>query len=337
MGRTGLSTQLTQGEETAYGTPAADLTRAYEIRSEELEDAIERIESEALRAGRRVQQHWRPNRKGAEGAIEYEVANKGFGLPLKHGLGAIATTQPDATGAPTVRDHTATLGDLFGKSRTIQVGRPDVGGVVNPFTLLGGKVSEWEFSVEVDGLLTYSETLDFQDVRTPDTTPAGPALAAAAYPADIVPLDFIGAQIQVAGVPVDLSSFSLSCSNNLKTDRYFLRNSSLKKEPLEDTEAREITGELGGEFENRVAYNRFVQGTEAALVALFEGATIAVVGGTTYRFGVQITCPRVRWDGGSPTAGGADVLEQPQEIKVLAPTDGSSPVSIRYRTTDTAP
>lgn len=327
---TGLATQVTHGDETTYGTVAADLTRAFEIREEGVEDSIERIESESLRAGKRLQSWWTPNRKGAEGDIEYELYSKGFGVRFKHWLGAIATTVP--AGALVAKLHTATLGNINGKSFSTQIGRPAITGTVHPFTALGGKVAEWELAVEVDGLVLLTETLDFQDVRTPSSPTPGPALATPAYPASVVPLDFIGALISVGGSPVDVSSFTLAGSNALKTDRYFLRRSSLKKEPIEDTEPRDITVELGGEFDGLAAYNRFVNGTEASLVASFRGPLIE---GALFA-GLDVTLARLRWDGGTPTAGGPDVLEQPQTCKVLAPSSGEA-VTFAYQSTDAAP
>lgn len=328
MAGTGLATQVTHGDETTYGTVATDITRAFEIRSEGIEDSIERIESESLRAGKRLQSWWTPNRKGAEGDVEYELLSKGYGVRFKHWLGTITTTTPG--GATLSRLHTGTLGNINGKSFTTQVGRPDVTGVVNPFTMLGGKVTEWELAVEVDGLVLLTETLDFQDVRTPSTpvTP-GPALAAPVYPSGVVPLDFTGALISVGGTPVDLTGITLSGSSNVKTDRYFLRRSSLKKEPIEDTAPREITAELNGEFEGLTAYNRFVNGTEAAIIASFRGPLIE---GALFA-GLDVTLARVRWDGGTPTAGGPDILEMPQTCKVLAPASGEA-VTFAYQSTD---
>lgn len=329
MAGTGLATQVTHGDETTYGTVATDITRAFEIRSEGIEDAIERLESESLRAGKRLQSYWKPNRKGAAGDVEYELLNKGFGVRFKHALGNIVTTKPE--GATNARLHTATLGNINGKSFTTQVGRPAVDGTVHPFTYLGGKIGSWELAVEIDALALWTETLDFQDGRTLSSSPAGPALATPVYVASAEPLDFIGCKITVGGVDIDVTGFTLSGDSHLKTDRYFLRRSSLKKEPLEDTEPREITAELNGEFEGLTAYNRFVNGTEATLVASLRGPLIE---GAFYS-GLDITLARLRWDGGTPTAGGPDILEQPQTCKVLQPAAGEA-VTFAYQSTDTA-
>lgn len=334
MGNTGLSTQVTLGEEPAFGTVAAALTRGYEILSEGVEDNVERMESESLRAGKRLQSYWRENRKGAGGDIEYELLNKGFGLIWRNILGAMSgVTTPG--GGTISREMTASLGPLNGKSLSAQIGRPDVAGTINPFTYLGGKIAEAELAVEVDGLAKLTTSLDFQNGITPSTPAAkggpGPALAVAAYPANATPLDWIGVLIQIGGVSEDLNSVTMNVNNNLKDDRFMLRRSSLKKEQLEETSAREITFDLPEEFNGLAAYNRFVNGTEAALTISLRGDLIE--GALNYE--TLITAARVRFDGGTPTAGGADVIEQPATAKLLQPSSGSA-LDVLLRSTDTA-
>lgn len=334
MGNTGLSTQLTHGDETTYGTVAATLTRAWEIREENVEDAIDRIESQSLRAGKRLESYWKANRKGAGGEVQYELADRNFGVRFKHMLGGTPTVTTHAGGTLS-KDIVTVLGPLNGKSFTTQIGRPDVTGTTNPFTCLGGKVASWQIAVELDGLVMLTETLDFQNQITPSTPAAGggpgPALASASYPATPTLLDFIGAKLNVAGSAVDVTSLTLSGDNHSKLDRYFIRQSSLKKEPLEETEPREFGAEINGEFDGLTAYNRFVNGTEATLQAVFQGPIIE----GAINSGLTIDFARVRWDAGTPNAQGADIIEQPQTCKVLAPSSGEA-VTFTYVTTDTA-
>lgn len=324
--RTGRDTQFGFGEEVTYGTPVAP-TRFLEILEEEVQADNERIESEGLRPNRRVQHHWAPNRKGAEGDVELEWMDKGMGLVAKHMLGAIATSQPDAAGAPTVFEHLATVGDLDGKSLTWQFGRPAITGVRHPFTYHGGKVAEWEVSNEVDESLRLTLTGDFEDED--NTT----ALAVAAYAADYKPLYFTGGEIRVGGVAVFVNEWSASGDNGLKTDRYGIRKTSLKKEQLEGEDLREYELETTGEFEDLVAHERFMNGQEATFSALYEGQTISGM----HKFATEFIFPRVRSDGEGPAAGGGEVIEQTTNLKVLQPLDGSSPVSIKIRTTDSQP
>lgn len=323
--RSGLAAQLGMVAEATYGTYLAP-TRFLEFISESLSLSVERIESEALRAGNSVlrDDRWAANRKGVEGSIELEVASKGFGLPLRHMLGSSVITQPDVTGNPTVYVHTHTLADLYGSSLTMQVGRPDVAGVVQPFSYTGIKVAEWALSSDLDAALMLSLTLDGQNEAT------NQGLAAASFAADDELLYYTGGSITVAGTSFDVTSFSLEGSNALKTDRYFVRANTLKKEPIRSSFVG-LTGTLEAEFDNLTAYNRFVNGTYAALTAKWEGSTIS----GTYKYALEITLPVVRFDGTTPQVSGPDVLTQSLPFKAL--NDGvAQPITILYRTTDSA-
>lgn len=321
--RSGLAAQLGHVAESTYGT-GVTVTRFTEFVDESLKLESERMESTALRAGRRVQRldRWAVNKKGVSGDITYEVASKGFGLLLKHALGSLAITTPG--GATTTRLHTVTLGDPWGLSMTVQVGRPDVGGTVQPFTYLGCKVTEWELSLEVDGPLMLKLTYDGRDEVT------GTALATATYAASDELLWYTGATLTVGGSAVPVKKVMLKGTNGLKTDRYFINGSSLKSEPIAG-ELSEITGEIECEFNGLTDYNRFVNGTTAALVFTAEGSTIE----TTHKFGLTSTLPAVRFDGDTPNVNGTDITMLSLPFKVL--DNGTDPpVSLAYKTTDIA-
>jgi hypothetical protein len=137
--RSGLAAQLGLAESSTFGTYQTP-TRFLEFNEESLEYQIERVESPGLRAGNRVLRtdRYAPGQKRVEGSITLEPATKGFGLVLKHALGATSITTP--SGATNARLHAHTLGDIYGTSLTVQVGRPDVSGTVQPFTYLGCRV-----------------------------------------------------------------------------------------------------------------------------------------------------------------------------------------------------
>jgi len=61
---------------------------------------------------------------------------------------------------------------------------------------------------------------------------------------------------------------------------------------------RRYAGNVAAWFEDLVAYNRFVNGTEGALVAKFVGAEIEQVT-PTYNYELEVTC-NVRYDGDTP-------------------------------------
>lgn len=318
----GLSAQLMTGEEAVYGTPVVT-DRAYEFRSEALQLEIARIESSALRAGTRVQRsdRWAAGQRSVSGDITMELGNKGFGRWWKHALGAVATSQPDAAGTPSVYKHTFTPGDLP-IGQTIQVGRPDVGGTVRAFTYHGCVVAGWTLEWSVGELATLACSILGEDE---DTTTA---LAVASYPAGLAVMPFTQGTLTVAGEEMQVSSLSLQGSNALAEERYFL-GSALRKRP-EEIGLREVTGTVEPEFESLVAYNRFVAGEEAALVLASVGGTIA----GAFKYQTTVTA-NVRFDGQTPNVGGPEIVTNPLPIKVV--DNGVTSIKVEYQTTDTLP
>lgn len=308
-----------------YGDPVT-VSRFLEFIDESLALDVQRIESAGLRAGNRVLRgdRWAPNRKGAGGDVNFEVATNGFGLLFKHMLGNSVISTP--TNGVLTRDHTYTLADLAQKSLTFQVGTPEVTGTGDAFTYKGCKIASWELSNDIDGFLLLKLTLDAMDE---DTTIA---LAAASFPVATL-FNFTQGQVTVGGANFDVHNFSLAGDNGLKTDRYFLRNSSLKKEPLHNA-LTALTGAFEAEFTDLSAYNRYVTGTPAAVTLTFTGPQIEAVT-PTYFSTLQITLPQVRFDGATPDVGGPDMINQPLPFKVT--NDGTNqPITLLYRTTDTA-
>lgn len=321
--RSGIAAQLGFAAETTWGTYAAP-TRFLEANSFAIQNQIDRIESSAIRASNRVlrQDRWAANPKGISGTIELEVMSKGFGLLLKHMLGTVAITTP--SGATTARLHTHTLGDTYGLGLTVQGGVPDVAATVQPFSWLGCKIGEWTLSNEVDGILMLGLNIDGASETTAQS------LASASYASSVELLTFAGGTVTVAGSQFDVRSFSLTGNAGLKTDRYFLRGSSTKKEPI-PAALVDLSGQIEAEFEGLTAYNRFVNGTVASLSATWVGSTIE----GAFKYSLTVTLPAVRFDGTTPEVASADVVMLPLPFKALF--DGSNePVTIAYQTTDTA-
>lgn len=318
----GLGAQLMFGEESTYGT-AVTPNRTYEFVNEKLKNDIGRVESKAVRQGQRFMRsdRWAAGKKDVGGDCEFEVANKSFGLLFKHMFGGVATSQPDNVGAPTVYKHTFTPGDLP-TSLTGQVGRPDVGGTVRPFTYHGLRISDWELSCAVGEILGLKSTFIGQDEET------ATALATPAYPASLGLLTFVQGTLTIGGSGQDIKSFSLKGASGLKGDRYFL-GSQLRKQPLEG-EMRDCSGKFDAEFESLTAYTRYTAGTEAQIVLLFQGDTIA----STYHYEAKVTA-NVRFDGTTPSVDGANIIQQDLPFKVV--DNGTLSVKLEYQTTDTTP
>jgi hypothetical protein len=321
---TGIDGQVGFGEETVYGTPVV-VTRFFEFLNESLDNAIDRQESQGLRAGSRVQRsgRWTPGKQDVKGDIDFELANKGYGLLLKHMFGGVATTTPG--GGTLTRDHTFTPADLTALSLTVQKGLPPVAAAVTPMTYHGCKVSEWEISCAVDEIPKLKVSLlgEEEDQSVGLATPSYPA-SVRAFPSTAISLSMAGTELCVTEV-------SLQGNNGLAEDRFCL-GSVRRKNPLEQG-MREYTGKFEAEFENLTQYNRFINGTEAALVITMLGDVIE----GALRYQLVFTC-NVRVDGETPKIQGPEILTASVPFKCLntGAGDGTA-ITVVYRTTDVTP
>jgi hypothetical protein len=321
---TGLDGQVGFAEESVYGTPVV-VSRFFEFLSESMKNDIERIESQGLRSGSRVQRsgRWTAGKASVEGDIEFELANKGFGVLLKHMFGSVITTTPG--GGTLTRDHTFTPGDLTALSLTTQVGLPPVSGAVLPMTYHGCKVSEWGISAAVDEIpkLKLSLLGEFEDQAI--------ALATPTYPALLKAMPATGITLSMAGTGLCVREVTLGCKHGLADDRWCL-GTTQRKNPLE-VGLREYGGEFLCEFEDLTQYNRFVNGTEAALVITMQGDVIE----GALRYSLIFTC-NVRVDGETPAIEGPELLTMSVPFRCIntGASDGTAITAV-YRTTDVTP
>lgn len=326
-----MSTILTQAgtvDEVTYGTPVV-VTRFWEFSSESIKLDQARVESSGRRTGARVARsdRFQPTRKGAAGGFVLDVPTKGFAWWLKHLLGAVATgviTDLNYT-------HTATVASLLGDFFTLQVARPfNPSGTAQAFTYEGGKVASWELACDVDGVLVCSLDLDFEDESTII------ALAAASYPAAFNVFTWAGGAITIAGVAAEMKNFKVGGKNGLNVDRRYLRNSMLKKEPVESS-PREYTWSATMDFADLVQYDRFraalATGTLAQIIATFQGP-VAHAGATLPS--LVVTMPAARFDAADVNVGGPEELSI--DISGVALDNGAlSPITLAYTSTDALP
>jgi hypothetical protein len=316
MSRSGISAQLGFAEESAWGTIETPDRFLPLLPGETLSQQIERIESEAIRAGRLTldEDDWHPGGKTVAGTLPLELYNVTIGKLLEHAMGDVVTT-----GASAPYTHTFTPDLLYGKGLTIQIGRPGVLGTVHPFTYAGCKITGWEVACQVGQIARLN-----LDVIGKEETTADEALAAASYAAGLKPFVYTQGTITIGGSPVNVKSARVRGSNGLPL-RQFL-GSDLTAEPIDAGDLRVYDGELTCEFEDLTAYNRFVNGTTAAVVLEFDNGTDSLT----------ITLGKVRFDGTTPTVSGRDVLEQPVPIKAVGATDAGA-CTLALVTSDATP
>ncbi|MGQ0669179.1 MAG: phage tail tube protein [Actinomycetota bacterium] len=280
------------------------------------------MESQSWRPNDRLLRsaHWRAGRKKVTGSVVLELQNKTMGVLFLHMLGARTITTP--AGGILSRDHTCTLGTLIGDSLTMQAGRDDRGGTVRAFSYLGCKIARWKLSCSVGEIGMLSLDVLGQDESTAQ------ALATASYASALELFSFVQGTLTIAAVSTPVRQASIAGDNALPDDDYAL-GSALMRQPIEPI-VRTITGRLDADFTDLTAYNRFVNGTEAALVLQFVGSIIE----GALSFQITVTA-NVRFDGETPTVAGPEEIRQSLPFKVVKPAAGTD-FEIVYRTTDTA-
>lgn len=337
-----LTTQMGWKKEVSYGS-AMVVDRFQEFESESITPDMRRIEPTILRAATRGMREDRfiPYVAGYAGSIAFPVMSKQFGGWLEHMIGG--TT---ATGALTDSSytHTATLAgttSLSGKGFTLQMNRPlgESGTTDQAFTYAGGKIASWTLSCEQGDIVKFEADVLFASGTT------ATALAVASYPTGLEFLPFGLSQVTVAGLSVPVTSWSVQCDNALKDDRFYIRNSYDRKEPIENG-YREITVSFTMDFEAITdgtpagklgVYNRVIATIPANSLASVVIATTAptLIGATTYP-ALTITMDKVRIDEGAPTVDGPEQTMIDVTGKALVPASGTW-LSVAYRSTESTP
>lgn len=286
----GLATQFGMIAEVTYDTYLAP-TRFYEILNETLQLQIERVESKGLRAGRRIAPRWNPGVQRVVGDVVMELAPQNFGLWWKHAFGNVV----DA-GSSDPWTHTYTPGDLSALSLCMQVGRPDISGTMRAFSYTGCVINSWELDCQTNQFAQ----IKFNIYGSNEDT--GQALASASYPTTLTPFIFTNASLTIAGSSYDVKNLKLTGNNGLALNRHFLRSTTPSRPKIGlESARRSYTGTLSSDFIDLTAYQRFVNGAEAALVMTFDtGATPARK---------LVITMNVRFEGQTPNVKGEQLLD----------------------------
>ncbi len=292
---TGLEGQFGLVPEVTYGT-LVTVTEFFPILSENINLDIARIEDDTIIAGRRLQQstQWGAGAQTVSGPVQTLLWTTATKTLLKNMFGTESGAGP----------FTYIPGSLLGDSMTIQVGRPGTGGVVHPFTFSGCKVGSWEIAASEGQAVTLGLDIMGQDQTT------GTALASASY-GDLNPFRFTHATFTIAATAYTVSQFRLSGDNALEERRF--DGTDITIEPLESGE-RVFDGSFTAEFIDLTQMNRYVNGTEAALVASFNDG-----GGNTL-----VITMNTRFDGATPSLSGKGVLEIDVPFKCVSTTSDAA-------------
>lgn len=307
--RSGLATQFGFAQETTWGTVQTP-DHFLEFTTESLKNTIDRIESKGLRANNRTLRtdRWAAGKIGIAGDVEFDVMDQGFALLAKNCLGSSVKTT-DGAGFK----YANTPGDPYGLGMTLQVGRPDVGGVIQPFTYTGCKVTSWELSNSVDNFLHLKVTYDGQNEGT------ATSLAAASYPATQHLLDFTEGVITIAGQSYNITDWTLTANMGPKPDRYFVGAQTKQEQIINAWATYAISFTL--ELPSLVPYQLYTAGTLATIVLTYTGHTTY---DTAKPYKQVITLQNVRFDGETPNISSPDITMLTLPGVVL--NDGTNPV-----------
>lgn len=308
----GIGSQLGIATETTFNTPVA-VSRFYEFNSESLNYNKTTAVAMGLRAGGQLPRAQRRvvTTSDASGDISIDLPTSGLGLLLAHAMG----TFPTKSGS----SFTFTLGDVYTKSFTAQVGVPQYNGTVTPKTLGGCKVSSFELAVSNAGIATGRFSVDGASFST------STSLATASYSATTNVFHFAQGAVTVDGSAVaNIKDFSVTVDNALKSDRFNLGATGVKATQVING-FRKITGSITAEFTDTTLLAKFLADTSAALALTFTSGSDAL----------SITVSAVKFDGEAPQVGGPDAVDV--NFTFEAYDNGTdAPMTIVYTTADAA-
>lgn len=305
--RSGIAAQLGFKLESTVGT-AVTVDTFLPLVSESIKRTEAFSEMQGIRANRRLMQSsdWNSGAVTTGGDLQLEL----YTTSIRPLLTAMMGTETGGT-----LTYTYYPEDLYGDSLTVQVGRPDLAGTVQPFTYPGMKVASWEIACARGEIATMGLTLQG---CIADEIGTATALASASYASGLRPFKFTGANIVVAGGTLaTVQQFTLSGDNALQERRVL--GSQYALEPIESG-LRSYTGAINAQFESLTAYHRYINHTEATLVANMAYGTSVV----------KVTA-NVRFDGETPNVSGRGIVEQNLPFTVIAPgTLDNQGISIAY-------
>ncbi len=322
----GLGASLGVKAESAYGTYAAPdrfLSGFGNVKHEQTA-----VELTGVQAGRIAPLDEIVTDYGGTGRLEVDVLTTKFGLLLQHLFGTTVTPAQQAATAAYLQSHT--WGDNFGKSLTMQVGIPNTAGTVLPYTGVGGKITQAEFSCGIGEYLKASFDLDFQKVVDTES------LASPSYPTGQTGFPFTQMALKLGTYDSEaavsgVKGVTLTIARPMDGERKYAGNLGLKSEPIPNGFV-EVTGSVEVDVVTQADFlDRFVDHSSTSMVWEFVGATIA----STYKNTIRFRLPKVYFSGDIPEVTGPEVQSVSVPFKAFYDSTNGL-VSAQYMSTDTA-
>ena len=279
-----------------------------------------------------------------DGSISLDLASRNFGKLFQAALGSTPVNTVQGATAAYLQTHAP--GTLEGTTLSSQKGIPQVGGTIQAYSYNGLKVTDWTLTVARDQIATFDLTLDGWNESTATAYTATSYLAGASAPSLF---DFSLGSLLLGGA-ITFNSTTLSTStgtaptgivsavtikgtNKVNVNRVPL-GSQTKKEQISN-DFTVISGEVEMEFANPTDfYNNFQADTTTSLFLTLAGrSTIA----TGYYPTVQIAIPAIKWETGTPTESGGEIITVKVPFTAYDDGAGDPVIQLQYLTLDTAP
>lgn len=337
----GIAAQLGLAAESTYGT-GVTVTRFVEAMGFKPNPKKNTYQGGGLRAGGYVDRSSRRvvTSRSFGPTWEQDVLPNGFGLILKQLFGSTST--PVQQAATTAYLQTFILSDLgLNLAATIQSGEPLTGGTVSPYTYLGCRLLELEFTQEVDKALTVSLTWDARD-RTEATSLATASFTATAGQQ---PFHWGGFAVLAHNTPgseaaIDgIRKVSLKIARGQDTERFYANDNAgviagvgLHKVPILNSRSEIVTGTITADHVTKADLrDRFNADTGFALILRWTGDVIEAANSEQLAFGL----PRCYLDDDGTEVDGEELLSG--DFPFVALDNGANePITATYMSTDTA-
>ena len=300
------------GEEVTYGTAVAR-NRFLLQNSESIAPAEQNVEAGSIyRRGRHALRHVQGRVEvGGDITFNPQYSSQALMIFLKHKLGAIASSQPDVTAAPTVYRHTFTPATALPTGLSIEVGK-DVLAHLHAgckVTSIGMRFTPGEMAECTVGIMG-RETTSIDDSALVYTE--GKLMVAT------------NTTVTWAGNAQSCRDFTITIDNPLER-RYFI-NSRFTSEPLRSGKTR-VTGSFTIELADAVLYSDFRNLTQRALILTATGDTIA--GG--YAFEALFTMSVAKLVAGVAQANTEGVMTIPYSFEAFLDDNNANELSVRLQ------
>jgi hypothetical protein len=338
--RSGLSGQLGFAAETVYGTWVTP-TRFVEFNKLAAVRKKGVLQGQGLAAGRAMMHSGRRVVSTTQGAVSLnlDVQNLGQQLLWRQVFGA-GTGPTVITGSAYTTVHS--IADQFGLSMSMQGGVPPLDSAsVQSHSFPGCKVTEVDFSSDLNGILTAAMVIDSQDVWDPGHA-SSKTLAAASYGTGIRPFVGTDAVITITpsgGSPTPLlgaRKWSTKIARTLDIGEQYVGSHGLKAEPVANGFTA-VTGSINADFYASAAAagtslgSLFARDTPFALSIAYTGLLIS---GANYD-SWTLSLPVCYFDDKTPEVDGPGIVNDDYPFTVLT-NDAAAVPTLTCISRDTA-